>query len=266
MTRLLLLLIAFLGCVAAADLGPDLLSAAKKGQTDRVATLLAKGAAIESKDKDGRTALMLAARHGHTETVRLLLAKGASAAARDKEGLTAYGLAVLSSSDKREEILKTLPPPQRIHAAVRAVLVPDNLYSSCSMPPQQLAQFMKQLAPDAMVLAAFRETAANPGIPAGLVPVEFVAEGGEAVVTLNVRPQVSCVQPASSDNVSLAIDVRVTVKERAILEKTFGGGLRGLHARSTSSPAQYSALFSEWAKNHGAPIYWAVVTALMGGG
>ena len=48
-----------------------------------------------------------------------------------------------------------------------------------------------------------------------------------------------------------------------LLEKTFGGGLKGLHARAVSSPAQYGAIFSELAKANAPQIYWAVVEACL---
>jgi ankyrin repeat protein len=64
---------------APADSGTELLDAAAKGLTAKVGQLLAKGAGLGAKDKNGRTALMLAAQHGHAETVRVLLEKGGCA-------------------------------------------------------------------------------------------------------------------------------------------------------------------------------------------
>src|SRR5271157_1982139 len=95
MIAALLLLFSF--NALAADPSADLLAAAKKGQTARVESLAAKGASLESTDKDGRTPLMLAAQHGHAETVRALVARGAKPDARDKQGWTAWGLAFFSS-------------------------------------------------------------------------------------------------------------------------------------------------------------------------
>ena len=68
----------------AADTQPDLLEAARKGKTPVVASLLAKGADLEMRDRNGRTPLMLAAQYGRTATVKLLLAKGATPDARDR--------------------------------------------------------------------------------------------------------------------------------------------------------------------------------------
>ena len=49
-----------------------------QGHTEVVRLLLDKGALVDVKDKDGRTALMEAILHGRTEVVRLLLGMGAS--------------------------------------------------------------------------------------------------------------------------------------------------------------------------------------------
>ncbi|HSU67245.1 MAG TPA: hypothetical protein VLJ39_10250, partial [Tepidisphaeraceae bacterium] len=92
---------------------------------------------------------------------------------------------------------------------------------------------------------------------------QLVAENPQVTLILKVRPGVSCIQQQSADNLNLAIDARVVLtKDQSLLvEKTFGGGLKGLHARAVTSPAQYGAIFSEWAKAHAAAIYWATVEA-----
>src|ERR1051326_5814064 len=93
-TRFLALVLVAAAAMAS-DLGPDLRDAARKGQTKQVASLLDRGAPIDSAEKDGRTALMLAAQRGHVDTVKLLLDRGAKGEARDRQGWTAYGLALL---------------------------------------------------------------------------------------------------------------------------------------------------------------------------
>jgi hypothetical protein len=256
--RLCVLLIAAL---ALADAASDLLTAARKGQVNRLTALTAKGAALETRDKSGRTPLLLAAQHGHADAVRLLREKGANPAARDEDGYTAYALALLSSSDGRETVLKLLPKPPVVRVALEARLAPGNLYGSCFMPPPQLARFVTDTHPETMVLDGILHAAATPGISRDLIPMEFVQDGGEGTAIVSVRPQVSCVQ--SADNVSLAIDVRVTIAQKVVLEKTFGGGLKGLHARAVTSPAQYTALFGDWAKSHAAEIYWAIAGSTM---
>jgi len=48
--------------------------------------LLERGAAVDLKDKDGRTALMFAAQQGNAEAVQLLIGRGAQAAGRKNRG------------------------------------------------------------------------------------------------------------------------------------------------------------------------------------
>ncbi len=258
MTASLLLLFSL--TAFAADLGPELLTAARKGQTARVQTLASQGASLESQDKNGRTALMLAAQHGHADTVRALLAKGAKPETRDKQGWTAYGLALFSSAGGRDEVLKALPAPATVGLVLSVVLVPENLYSSCFMPPPQLATTVKSLQTEARLVSAVRDAAA-----AGKAPVELVAAGGDALLTLRVRPRAVCVQQQSSDKLSMEVDARVVLNGESapLLEKTFGGGLKGLREQMVTSPAQYPPVFEDWAKKHGGEIYWAAVEALL---
>jgi len=245
----------------AADFGPGLLNAAKKGQTVQVRVLLEQGAALESKDTEGRTALMLAAQHGHADAVSLLLSKGAKAEVRDEEGLNAYGLALLSTSKGREKVLNLLPPPAHVRLALEATWVPQNTYNSCFMTPQQLAERIREVKPDSLAIAAVREVAAG----ADTRFIELVAGGGDGVLSLRVRPGTMCVQQQSSDNLRMEIDARLVRNgnEAPVWEKTFGGGLKGLKARVATNPVQYPAVYQEWAKAEAAPIYWGAVTALL---
>jgi hypothetical protein len=241
---------------AAADLGPDLLIAARKGQAKQVSDLLSRGASIETAGKDGRTPLMLAAMRGHAETVKLLLERGAKTDARDRQGWTAYALALTNG---RDEIVRLLPHPGPLAVEIQASWAPDNVYSSCSLAPPQLQDYIAGLQLDAVAAAALREYAAAGGKAA----VVFDAPDPQAALVLKVRPGVSCLQQQTRDNISLAIDVKL-VRHRdhgVLLEKTYGGGLKGLHSRSASSPAQYAALFADWAKTHAPQIYWAMVEA-----
>jgi len=64
------------GQAAAGSLNDQLIQAAKSGDKAVVQQLLAKGANIEAKDKDGFTALIWAAYGDHPDTVTLLLEKG----------------------------------------------------------------------------------------------------------------------------------------------------------------------------------------------
>jgi hypothetical protein len=246
---------------AAADSGPDLWNAARKGQTDQVRALLEKGAAVESRDRDGRTALMLAAEHGHPDTVSLLLSKGAKTDARDKEGWTPYGLALLSTSKGRDRVLNLLPAPARVRLALEATWIPENTYSSCFMTPQQLAERIREVKPDALAIEALREVSSK----ADTRFIELVSTEADAVLKLRVRPGAMCVQQQSSDNLRMEIDVQLMRKgsDAAIWQKTFGGGLKGLKARAATSPVQYGPLYEEWAKAQAAAIYWGTVGALL---
>ena len=67
--------------------------AAETGHIMRVHDLIAAGAALEARDKDGKTALMLAAEYNRTSIVRALLTAGADKEATDNEGNTALMLA-----------------------------------------------------------------------------------------------------------------------------------------------------------------------------
>src|ERR1035441_10861061 len=99
--------------VLAADAPMDILEAAKKGNAKEIEALLAKGADLEARDKEGRTPLMLAAQYGRTASVRLLLDKGAKPDARDRHRWNAYMLALLAPAGgvihtTHEAVLKLL--------------------------------------------------------------------------------------------------------------------------------------------------------------
>jgi ankyrin repeat protein len=73
---------------------PILKHAVHKNQPASVQALLAAGADIDARGRQGETALMMAAGYGYTEIVRLLLAKGANPRAVSAKGDTAVELAV----------------------------------------------------------------------------------------------------------------------------------------------------------------------------
>src|ERR1022692_725187 len=130
----------------AADAPMDILEAARKGNAKEIAALLAKGANLEARDKEGRTPLMLAAQYGRTASVRLLLDKGAQPDARDRRRWTAYMLAMLAPSGgmvhtTHDAVLKLLPQPKRFRLAITANWTPGiALFSSCFMGPAEPAQ------------------------------------------------------------------------------------------------------------------------------
>jgi hypothetical protein len=247
-----------------ADSGQDLLAAARKGQTAQVAALIAKGAKIETTDKNGRTALMLAAQKGHADTVKLLLEKSAKATARDREGWTAFGLAVMSGGEGREAVMDQLPRPKPLSVFVESTWTQENLYSSCFITPAQLAEHVSSLRLDALETSAIPEYGAAHG--KGLV--EFVeAEPADAVLHVTVRPGVSCLPRQTADQINLAIDVHMvrSRNQATMMEKTFGGGLKGLHTRMATSPSQYESMLGEWARSHTGAIYEAMLEAWLRG-
>ena len=68
---------------------PLLAAARGPGRIKQVESLLAHGADVKAKDKDGMTALHIAAKRGADEIVRLLLAKGANVHTKDRYERTA---------------------------------------------------------------------------------------------------------------------------------------------------------------------------------
>ena len=86
--RSILVAVVFIIAAGCAILSP-LMEASRKGDTDQVQALLAKGADVNAKDNDGFTALMWAAFYDRTETVQALLAKGADVNAKENHGATA---------------------------------------------------------------------------------------------------------------------------------------------------------------------------------
>jgi len=68
---------------------PPLIKAVSKGDTATVRVLLAKGADVQARDANGRTALMYAAENGDPTIVQALLTNGADVNARDWQGWTA---------------------------------------------------------------------------------------------------------------------------------------------------------------------------------
>jgi ankyrin repeat protein len=87
------------------ELSTVLMVAAMAGQTETAKILIAKGAAVNTKTKKGRTALTWASWRGMTDTVRTLLASGAEINSRDDWGSTPLTYAV---SKGRIETVKVL--------------------------------------------------------------------------------------------------------------------------------------------------------------
>lgn len=80
--------------------------AAIDGDITKIRNLLASGANVNAKDKDGRTALILAALKGRVEVVQLLLNNGADPNAQDKQGDTAMSGVRRSGQIRMGQLLK----------------------------------------------------------------------------------------------------------------------------------------------------------------
>lgn len=103
-------LLVFIGTLASyANDGLELIKAAEEGNIAKVRNLLAQGADVNTKDKDGYTALIHASMNGHTEVVKTLLAKGvdvnAKVAGEWNNGLTAL---MGASMNGHSEVVKIL--------------------------------------------------------------------------------------------------------------------------------------------------------------
>jgi len=81
--------------------------AARKPGLDIITLLLENGAALDSKNRDGATALMSASANGYMEVVKFLLEKGIDINARDNSGMTALRYAVANENDDVARLLKT---------------------------------------------------------------------------------------------------------------------------------------------------------------
>jgi hypothetical protein len=268
--------------VLAADAPMDILEAAKKGNAKEIEALLAKGADLEARDKEGRTPLMLAAQYGRTASVRLLLDKGAKPDARDRHRWNAYMLALLAPSGgvvhtTHEAVLKLLPQPKRFRLAITANWTPGKaLFSSCFMRPEEMTQHMREIHPDGMVIEALRHYAAASGRDL-IAIVSADARGNteiserptptdvDAVLTLQVEPGAACVQQV--DQLSMVVQATVSrpQDQTPLLEKTFGpGGVKtGMRGEAATNPNQHAPLYESWAKSQAGPLYWAVLTALL---
>jgi ankyrin repeat protein len=90
--RIVILLVIGLLTSSAAHATP-LQDAAEAGNIARVRQLLAGGAAVDARNDDGNTALLVAAAWGQSDVVELLLSNGADVHARDGNGMTPLHLA-----------------------------------------------------------------------------------------------------------------------------------------------------------------------------
>jgi hypothetical protein len=267
--------------ILAADAPVDILAAAKKGRAQEIEALLAKGADLEARDKEGRTPLMLAAQYGRTASVRLLLEKGAKPDARDTHRWNAFMLALLAPSGgvvptTHDAVLKLLPQPKRFRLAITASWTPGKeLFSSCFMRPDEMTQHIRQVHPDGMVIEALRHFAATSGRDL-IAVVSADARGNteiserpapqdvDAVLTLQVEPGAACVQQVDQLSMRIQATLNRPEDQTPLLEKTFGAGVKtGMRGQAATNPNQHGPLYETWAKSQAGPLYWAVLTALL---
>ena len=94
----------------------DLCMAAGIGDVAKANSLLGKGVAVNERDGEGNTALMIAAENVQGDIVRILLQKGADVNAQNKEGDTALmraASAYAGSEDEESKDKKTTPTARR---------------------------------------------------------------------------------------------------------------------------------------------------------
>jgi hypothetical protein len=245
------------------DFSADLLQAAMRGRNDMVKAFLDDGANLEATDRNGRTPLMLAAQHGQAATVELLLGRGAIATTRDHDGATAYLLALFAPAGhgNHEAVLKLLPAPPRPKLAIDIKWSPVKLVSSCFGTREEVARTVDDFHLAEQFLRAFGVYVQS----SGRNLVELVGEpaGADGLLSVNLQPASACVAPAG-DSLSLSIEVHILREPggETLLQKTFGAGLKGLHARTATNLKQYAPIFQPWITPQVGPIYWAAAGEL----
>ena len=80
------------------------------GANAAVKVLLARGAAVDARDGQGRTALMWAAQDGRAETAKLLLRAKADAGLKGVDGRTASAIAAARGHAAIVELLPAAAP------------------------------------------------------------------------------------------------------------------------------------------------------------
>jgi len=87
------------------DLDNQLINIVKDNKAGDVAKVLAQGARVNAKDKEGNTALIYAAENGHVAVAQLLIDKGAKVDAKGKRGETALMWATFSNRLETAKLL-----------------------------------------------------------------------------------------------------------------------------------------------------------------
>jgi hypothetical protein len=245
------------------DFSADLLQAALRGRNGQVKAFLDDGANLEAVDGNGRTPLMLAAQRGHVSTVELLLGRGAIATARDREGATAYVLALFSpvGHGNHDAVLKLLPTPPRRKMALDVKWSPIKLASSCFGTREEVARAVDDFHLPEQFLRAFGAYAQSSG--RNLVELVGQPADADALLRVELQPASACAAQ-TGDSLSLSIEVRILREPggEVLLQKVFGAGIKGLHARTATNLKQYAPVFQPWIAPQAGPIYWAAAGEL----
>lgn len=93
-SRATLVTIFLIGMIGCGEPDPELHSAVRAADSDRINELIAEGTSIDAKGQGGSTALMIAIEEGNKEIAEQLIALGADLNARENEGGVALHMAV----------------------------------------------------------------------------------------------------------------------------------------------------------------------------
>ena len=104
----------------------DILEAARTGDAEALARLVASGANLEIRDPDQRTPLLVSVRHDHRQAAAVLIAAGADVNARDVMGDTPF---LYAGAEGHDEILRI------ILATGKADLGSTNRYGGTALIP-----------------------------------------------------------------------------------------------------------------------------------
>jgi ankyrin repeat protein len=146
----------------------DLVEAAKAGDSRAEKKLLDSGAAANSHDVLGRTALHEAAQNGNVEIFKMLISAGGDIHARDKSGVTPeYIVFHTPDSNVRNAMIRAFP----IQAVPRAEPGPWTLESAISHRQPNVVDMLLKLRVDANAINAN-----------GDYPLDLAAQKGDAQI------------------------------------------------------------------------------------